>query len=154
MIAAIHSSTGLSNRVWCSCCFLSRPGSWARSIFEIYCKELHVKQSILLAFGCADAMAASAWRDQPADSVHDAAWCPFRTFAAPAADLAEGGASAAHSPVPSITSASAISDATSGRLATATEDTLTLYLDALILEPYLDTDNLSIALDSFAFELA
>ena len=119
----------------------------------MYCKELHVKQSILLAFGCADAMAASAWRDQPADLVHDSAWCPFRTFAAPATELAEG-ASAAHLAVPSITSASAISDATSGRLATATEDTLTLYLDVLILEPYLDTDNLSIALDSFAFELA
>jgi hypothetical protein len=132
--------------------FGSRAATWARNIFEMYCKELHIKQSILLAFGCADAMAASAWRDQPA-VLHDAVWCPFRTFTAPATESAEG-ASAAHLAVPSITSASAISDATSGRLATATEDTLTLYLDVLILEPYLDSDNISIALDSFSFEMA
>jgi hypothetical protein len=124
---------------------------WAIQIICIYCKELHIKQSILTSFGADDILTSSAYASSaelPSKFLSDSSpsFNPFRQFS----PFESSSSAAAQS---AIVSASSSTDAQNGRLGYATEDTLTLYLTAWSLEPYLDTAQIDIAFDLFAFEL-
>jgi hypothetical protein len=86
--------------------------------------ELQLKQSILIAFGGPDLISSN----------------PSIT-------------SIEFSKESSIRGASELNAAAAGRLDVATEDTLTMYLDAVLLEPYIEPDLMGVVLDSFAYEL-
>jgi hypothetical protein len=133
-------------------------------VLEMYCKELHVKQNILSAFGGDDLLAKSPFIALPGMQFRQN---PFVRFPHSSSSIQPSISSSSQPRLSTsshrgnndvdvdsvVTSASATASAQQGRLGLATQDTLTAYLSAWLLEPYIDTEALTIALDLFAFEL-
>lgn len=122
-------------------------GEMATQLCSMYIKELQVKQAVLTAFGGDNVLRSAQWY-----SAHMAA-LPLRDDVAALALGGDAPAVRSAAAEPDIRAASSVNAAALGRLGLATEDTLTLYLDAIMLDPFVDTDNVGVVLDAFAFEL-
>ena len=124
--------------------FANHSGELAAQLCTMYIKELHVKQAVLNAFGGDHVLRGAHWYERHT-AVNDQL-----------AEVVSGGGimSSRSTAEPEIRAASSVNAAALGRLGLATEDTLTLYLDAINLDPFIDTDNVGVVLDAFAFELA